>query len=339
MSSSASRWPSLLRTLVGGLLDDRGARVVVLVDPVPEAHQPDAVLLVLDLRHERRRRRRRCAGSARSISSTAWLAPPCSGPNSALMPAETDANRLACEEPTSRTVEVEQFCSWSACRTKQQVERARPWPGRPRRARPGSRRSSAGSSRRARGVVRVEERLADRLLVRVGRDRRQLGEQPDRRDLDLLGVERVEAVLVEGRQRATPPRTAPASGARRAGSRRRTACRSSCSSVCRRICSVELGQLGRRRQLAVDQQVADLEEASTVLGQLLDRVAAVAQDAGVAVDVGDRRGAGRGVDEAGVEGDVARSSSRSLEMSMPSLPSVAGTTGRSRVPSGNCRVT
>ena len=51
-----------------------------------------------------------------SISSTAWLAPPCSGPHSALMPPEIDVNRLACEEPTNRTVEVEQFCSWSACR-------------------------------------------------------------------------------------------------------------------------------------------------------------------------------------------------------------------------------
>ena len=32
------------------------------------------------------------------------------------MPAEIEANRLACDEPTSRTVDVEQFCSWSACR-------------------------------------------------------------------------------------------------------------------------------------------------------------------------------------------------------------------------------
>ncbi len=32
------------------------------------------------------------------------------------MPAETDTNRLACDEPTSRTVDVEQFCSWSAWR-------------------------------------------------------------------------------------------------------------------------------------------------------------------------------------------------------------------------------
>ena len=49
------------------------------------------------------------------MSSTAWFAPPWSGPKSALIPAEIDANRLACDEPTSRTVEVEQFCSWSAC--------------------------------------------------------------------------------------------------------------------------------------------------------------------------------------------------------------------------------
>ncbi len=32
------------------------------------------------------------------------------------MPAATEAQRLASLEPTSRTVDVEQFCSWSACR-------------------------------------------------------------------------------------------------------------------------------------------------------------------------------------------------------------------------------
>ena len=48
--------------------------------------------------------------------STSSLAPPCSGPHSAQMPAEIDANRLACELPTWRTVDVLQFCSWSACR-------------------------------------------------------------------------------------------------------------------------------------------------------------------------------------------------------------------------------
>ena len=38
--------------VVGGLLDDGGARVVVLVDPVAEAHEPHSVLLVLDLADE-----------------------------------------------------------------------------------------------------------------------------------------------------------------------------------------------------------------------------------------------------------------------------------------------
>ncbi len=34
------------------------------------------------------------------------------------MPAAMQANGLAPEEPASRTVEVEAFCSWSACRMK-----------------------------------------------------------------------------------------------------------------------------------------------------------------------------------------------------------------------------
>jgi hypothetical protein len=51
-------------------------------------------------------------------------------------------------------------------------------------------------------VVGVERGLADGLLVRVRGDGRHLGQQPDRGDLDLVPVERVEAVLVERRQRA-----------------------------------------------------------------------------------------------------------------------------------------
>jgi hypothetical protein len=66
----------------------------------------------------------------------------------------------------------------------------------------------------------------------------------------------------------------------------------------------ELVELARARQRPVDQQVAHLEEGAA-LGQLLDRVPAVSQDAGVAVDVRDLRLAGRGVDEPGVQGDLA----------------------------------
>ncbi len=46
-----------------------------------------------------------------SISTTATLAPPCSGPHSAHTPAAQLANMLAPLEATIRTVLVEQFCS------------------------------------------------------------------------------------------------------------------------------------------------------------------------------------------------------------------------------------
>jgi hypothetical protein len=58
-------------------------------------------------------------------------------------------------------------------------------------------------------------------------------------------------------------------------------------------------------QLAVDQQVGDLEEARA-LRELLDRVAAVLQDALVAIDEGDGGAARGGVDETGVVDGQAR---------------------------------
>ena len=58
------------------------------------------------------------------------------------------------------------------------------------------------------------------------------------------------------------------------------------------------------RQLAVDEQVGDLE-VGRLLGELLDRVAAVLEDALVAVDVRDRRAARRGVRERRVVGHQA----------------------------------
>ena len=66
-------------------------------------------------------------------------------------------------------------------------------------------------------------------------------------------------------------------------------------------------ELRLRWQLAVEQQVRDFEERR-LLGQLFDRVAAVAQDAGVAVELGDRTLARRGPHETGVvEEDVRQS--------------------------------
>ena len=63
-------------------------------------------------------------------------------------------------------------------------------------------------------------------------------------------------------------------------------------------------QLGGRGQFAVDQQVGRLDEVG-LLGELFDAVAAVAQDALLAVDEGDLGFAGAGVGVAVVESDVA----------------------------------
>ena len=62
-----------------------------------------------------------------------------------------------------------------------------------------------------------------------------------------------------------------------------------------------LVELRLRRQLAVEQQVGDLE-VGRLLGELLDRIAAVLEDALVAVDEGDRAAARRRVHERRVVG-------------------------------------
>ena len=56
------------------------------------------------------------------------------------------------------------------------------------------------------------------------------------------------------------------------------------------------------RQFAVDQKIGHLQEGG-VGRELIDWVPAVAQDASIAINVGDRRFAGRGVHEAAVQSD------------------------------------
>ena len=63
--------------------------------------------------------------------------------------------------------------------------------------------------------------------------------------------------------------------------------------------------LGRSRQFAVQDQPGDVEVAGA-LGELLDGVAAIPEDALVAVDVGDPADAGGGVLERRVVGGEAR---------------------------------
>ena len=67
---------------------------------------------------------------------------------------------------------------------------------------------------------------------------------------------------------------------------------------------LELAELGLGRQVAIDQQVGDFEE-TRVLGQLLNRIAAIQQHALVAVDERDRTAARRCRHETRVVGEVA----------------------------------
>ena len=67
---------------------------------------------------------------------------------------------------------------------------------------------------------------------------------------------------------------------------------------------VEIVLLRLRRQFAVEQQIADFQEIA-VLGQLVDRIAAVQQDAFVAVDEGDLGLAGRRRSETRIIGEHA----------------------------------
>ena len=67
---------------------------------------------------------------------------------------------------------------------------------------------------------------------------------------------------------------------------------------------VEIGFLRLGRKLAVEQEVAGFEEVA-FFRQLLDRIAAVFQNAGVAVDIGDPGLAAAGGGEAGVIGKHA----------------------------------
>ena len=202
-----------------------------------------------------------------------------------------------------RTVDVEQFCSWSACRMSS-------WSSAGDDLRVGLVLLVRDRERHAQEVldvparvVRVEQGLALGGAVHVRGDRPGLGQDEHGGELDRLRVERVQRLGVERGQGVD---------GRRHDGHRVPAAREGAHEGAEVLMDqrvpvdtlLERGQLVGARQLAVDEQVGDLEERG-LAGQLLDRVAAVAQDALVAVDVRDLGLARGGVHEAGVHGDQA----------------------------------
>ena len=134
-------------------------------------------------------------------------------------------------------------------------------------------------------VQRIDEGLADAVLERHRRDGRDLGDQTMAGDLALARIGDVGRVVIEGRQRAHHA----------AHDRHRMGVAAEAAEEGRELLmhhgvhgdgAVEVLHLLLVRQLAVEQQVADLQEAR-MRGQLVDRIAAIEQHALVAVDEGD----------------------------------------------------
>ena len=136
-------------------------------------------------------------------------------------------------------------------------------------------------------VLRINERLADVVFVGHRGDGRHLGDQAHGSDHPLVLIGNVGRVVIEGRQRADHA----------AHHRHRMRIAAEAGEKARHLlvhhgvardAVVEIFLLRLGRQFAVEQQVADFQEVA-MLGQLLDRIAAMQQDAFVAVDEGDLR--------------------------------------------------
>ena len=169
-------------------------------------------------------------------------------------------------------------------------------------------------------VVGVDVRLALRVTERPGAERRHLGDHADDLVVAHLRIADVAGLGVERRQRADR-RHQHAHGVRVVAEALHQRLDVLVHERVERDLVHPLLVLLLGGELAVDEQVRDLEERG-VLGQLLDGVAAVLEDALVAVDVGDGAAGRRGVGEAGVVDRQA-----GIVLGLADLAEVAGTDG------------
>ncbi len=154
---------------------------------------------------------------------------------------------------------------------------------------------------KAQRVLWIHEGLADGIFVRHRGERRDFCDHPHRCDHALVRIGDVGGVVIERGQRAY--------GCHH--DRHRMGVAAETLKEPRQLlvdhgvmdhAAVEVLLLRLGRKLAVKQEVTGLEEVA-VFGELLDRIAAVFQDAGVAVDIGDLGLAAAGGGKTGVIGE------------------------------------
>ena len=136
-------------------------------------------------------------------------------------------------------------------------------------------------------IARVHVGLALAVFVGHGHQRRHFGNQSDGRNLAVLRVVDVGAVMVEGRQRAHQA-CQHSHGVRIAAKTAQEELQLFVDHGVVQYQLVKVRALAGAGQLALEQQVAGVEVIA-VGGQLLDGVAAVQQLAFVTVNVGDGR--------------------------------------------------
>src|SRR3954466_9276664 len=136
-------------------------------------------------------------------------------------------------------------------------------------------------------VVRIDVRLAHGVPVGEGGERRPLRQQPDDLHVPELGVLDLGRLGIEGREGADG-RQQHAHGVRVVAESLHEALDVLVHERVDGDLVDPLVELLPGRQLALDEQIGDLE-VRRLLAELLDRIAAVLEDAGRAVDVGDLR--------------------------------------------------
>ena len=152
-------------------------------------------------------------------------------------------------------------------------------------------------------VARHRERTPERVVIGIGPDGRHFGNQPVGGHATLLHIVDIGAVMVEGGQRADHADH----DRHRVGAAHKALVKAGQLFMQQGVAADVIGErllLLHGRQLAVEQQIADLHVIAAHR-QVLNRIAAMQQNALVAVNKGNVRAAGPGGRKTGVIGQPA----------------------------------